>query len=56
MAFYPAKLRLFAINLRANPSEHRKMKEIELDALDRVILGALTQSAQRRHTQLGGGG
>ena len=27
------------------------MKEIERDALNRAILGALTQSTQRRHTK-----
>jgi hypothetical protein len=42
LAFYPAKGLDFAINLRVNPSERRKMKEIELNALDRAILGALT--------------
>ena len=54
LAFYPAKGLDFAINLRANPLERRKMKEIELDALDRAIFGGTHTIGSAPTHQVGG--
>jgi hypothetical protein len=56
LAFYPEKGLEFAINLRANPSERRKMKEIERDlAESRDSRGTHPIDSAPTH-QVGGGG